>query len=216
VTTDTGAPFISRIDFETWTSYSPKGGDAARATRGMQLYFWWVAHALFAKEPIPISGLIGVQSPSLTGMAMVERPGVYRVELLGPAAITGRPRTGAPIATVYSFFDRTGPCDILAQEWAKIQHDYGAPGRIELPSRAFICVIKHRYVDMDARTADAVSELSDFVGYAAFAHSTGDSPPDETRRAYVAAMGPNDHRALRHLQRIEAGRRLHAPVERTA
>jgi len=172
----------------------------------MQAYFWWVCHALFAKEPIPIPSLRANPVPRVSGMAMVEAPGVYRIELLGPAAIAGRPRTGVPVATVYSFFDMTGPCAILKQQWAKVQHDYGAPARTALPGRGFIAVIKHRYVKLDERTAAALTELCDYLGYAAFAHSTGDSPPDETRRAYLAAMPGEDQAVVQHLRALVAGR----------
>lgn len=171
----------------------------------MQKYYWWVAHALFAKEPIAVPALLGNCVPEGTGMVIVEAPGVYRVELLGTAVIAGRPRTGIPIATVYSFLDKAGPCEVITAWWAKIQLEYGAPRRGNLPGRGFIAVIKHKYMKLDAETGRAVTEICDFMGYAAFGHSTGASPPEESRRSYLAAMAPDDVHARKHLQGLAAG-----------
>lgn len=162
------------------------------------------SHALFAKEPIPIPCLLDSCVPEGTGIAIVEKPGIYRVELLGPAAIVGKPRTGVPIATVYSFLDMSSPCDVIAAEWAKKQLEYGAPGRAELPGRGFMAVIKHKYAKLDAQTGPAVTEICDFLGYAAFAHSTGNSPPEESRRSYLAAMASHDVAARKHVQGLVA------------
>lgn len=198
------SPFIPRFDYAAWTIHRPTGAEADRNVVAMRRYYWWVAHALFHKEPIPIPSLLDNPVPNLTGFVVSEKPGILRIEVLGPEYFPGRPRTGVPVATIYAFNDADGPCTVLNREWNQILHDYGSKKRTELPARAFITVIKHTYEKLDADLTRAVADISDFLGYAGWVHCAGISPPKGTQQRYMATLPASDRAARNHLEALAA------------
>ncbi|CAN7775402.1 hypothetical protein LJR290_007766 [Variovorax sp. LjRoot290] len=74
-------------------------------------------------------------------------------------------------------------------------------GRANRPSQAgFIALIRHKYLTLDGEAGLSIAEVCDYLGFEAFAHSTGNSPPDSSRRPNLAAMAPNDAIAREHIQ----------------
>ena len=187
------ADFIPSLDYHAWKIRpAARGFDAMIAEFAAHSYVWWIAHALATKDAITVPSLIGNPVPNLTGFVVVEQPGVYRVELLGPAAIPGKPRTGTPISTIYSIHAPNGPSPRLEKEWNQILLQYGSRNRCSLPARSFITVIKHKYERLDAALTEAVSYVSDCVGYAAWLHSTGQLAPSRLHRRYLESLPAAD------------------------
>ena len=187
------ASFIPSLDYHAWKIRPASGAfDAMIAEFAAHSYFWWIAHALATKDAIAVPSLIGNPVPNLTGFVVVEQPGVYRVELLGPAAVTGKPRTGTPISTIYSFDAPNGPSPSLVKEWNQILLQYGSKNRCSLPAGSFITVIRHKYEKLDAPLAKAVAYVSDCVGYAAWLHSTGKLAPSRLHSRYLASLPAKD------------------------
>ncbi|KWT65018.1 MULTISPECIES: hypothetical protein [unclassified Variovorax] len=164
--------FIPSLDYHAWKMSQARGIAAVLAQLGAETYYAWVAHALVTKSAIPVPGLLG-NVPKLNGFALIEKPGVYRVELLGPEAIRGKPRTGTPITTIYSFHVPGKPSPGVLREWDQILHDYGSMNRCPLLAPSFITVINHKYEKLDAELTQAVAEISNYIGFAAWLHSTG-------------------------------------------
>lgn len=187
------ANFIPSLDYHAWKIRpASRGFDAMIAEFAAHSYFWWIAHALATEDAISVPSLIGNPVPDITGFVVVEQPGVYRVELLGPAAIPGRPRTGTPISTIYSIHAPDGPSPSLVKEWNQILLQYGSKNRCSLPARSFITVIKHKYEKLDTDLAQAVAYVSDCVGYAAWLHSTGQLAPSRLHSRYLASLPAMD------------------------
>jgi len=187
------ATFIPSLDYHAWKIRQASSGfDAMIAEFAAHSYFWWIAHALATKDAIAVPSLIGNPVPNLTGFVVVEQPGVYRVELLGPAAVPGKPRTGTPISTIYSIHAPDGPSPSVVKEWDQILLQYGSKNRCSLPAPSFITVIKHKYEKLDAALAQAVAYVSDCVGYAAWLHSTGQSAPSRLHSRYLASLPAKD------------------------
>lgn len=184
--------FIPRLDYHAWNIRPARGFDATIAEFAAHAYFWWIAHALWTKDAIRVPSLFDNPVLDLAGLVVVEQPGIYRVELLGPAAIHGKPRTGTPISTIYSIHAPNGPSPRVEREWDQILRDYGSKNRCRLPARSFITVIKHKYAKLDAALAQAVAQISDCVGYAAWLHSTGQLAPSSMHTKYLETLPATD------------------------
>lgn len=195
---------VPRFNYAEWTIGTPSGGEAERALRAAQRYFWWVAHALFHKEPIPVPCLLPNPVPNITAFVVPEDRGILRVEILGPEYFPGRPRTGVPIATIYVFHDRDGTSKVFQRMWDQLLNDYGSKKRTALPARSFITVIKHKYEKLDVPLTRAIDEISGFLGYAGWMHLIGVTPLNGTQAPYVATLRASDAAARKHIEALAA------------
>lgn len=182
--------FLPRFDFNECTVQRPSFTKERALTAGR--WWWWVEHALCRGQPIRVPTVFGElrQPMGLNGFVVREIPGVYRAEIIGPAAKPGAPRTGVPIATVFTFERSRDRRSAFEGLWARIFKQYGADYRTPFPGEDCFLVIRHAHLAAtdNAATEALIRSLCDGIGYGAHLHSSGIPAPSAMRSSYSLGL----------------------------